>query len=519
MKGEKLMATITRIDPNALMNQSKKLRTCAYCRVSSNSADQLNSYATQVRYYTKTIREKPEWEFVDVFADEGITGTRADKRTEFQRMIALCEHDKIDLIITKSISRFARNVPECLEYARKLKRKGIGIIFEKESINTLRMNDELMLSTFSAIAQEESVAISQRLRHANLERMKRGEYVAGTCPFGYRLEEKKLVIYEPEAEIVRGIFEAYLSGASIHELARDMTNKEVQKSRSDTWHYVTIYYILTNEKYMGDTLLQKTYKTDTLPFVKKINNGEKDQYYVTDSHEPIIDKEMFEATQKLLQSKSEYFGTRKPKQSYALSKKIRCKECGAFYIRRMNKDQTIWSCYNHIRGKENCSSKRYREEDIYKAYIRMFNKLYHYNQHILRQTLSHIDYIIKYKKKNNTQIRAYNQSISELLDKKVMIEQLRQKGYLSDEMYQSQCKEIDRMMRDAKEDRALLYDSELEATYSNIKLLIDIIEEYGKEMATFEEDIFEKIIQETIISEDGTIEFKVLGGLKFAERL
>jgi len=145
------MATVTRIDPQALKNTSKRLRTCAYCRVSSNSADQLNSYATQVRYYTKAIREKPEWEFVDVFADEGITGTRADKRIEFQRMLKLCEHGKIDFIITKSISRFARNVPECLEFARKLKRQGIGIFFEKESINTLRMSDELMLSTFSAI--------------------------------------------------------------------------------------------------------------------------------------------------------------------------------------------------------------------------------------------------------------------------------------------------------------------------------------------------------------------------------
>ena len=223
------MATVTRIDPQALKNTSKRLRTCAYCRVSSNSADQLNSYATQVRYYTKAIREKPEWEFVDVFADEGITGTRADKRIEFQRMMKLCEHGKIDFIITKSISRFARNVPECLEFARKLKRQGIGIFFEKESINTLRMSDELMLSTFSAIAQEESIAISQRLRHANLERMKRGEYIAGTCPFGYRLVDKQLTIYEPEAEIVREIFNSYLSGASINELARDMTAKQVQK--------------------------------------------------------------------------------------------------------------------------------------------------------------------------------------------------------------------------------------------------------------------------------------------------
>lgn len=513
------MATVTRIDPQALKNTSKRLRTCAYCRVSSNSADQLNSYATQVRYYTKAIREKPEWEFVDVFADEGITGTRADKRIEFQRMMKLCEHGKIDFIITKSISRFARNVPECLEFARKLKRQGIGIFFEKESINTLRMSDELMLSTFSAIAQEESIAISQRLRHANLERMKRGEYIAGTCPFGYRLVDKQLTIYEPEAEIVREIFNSYLSGASINELARDMTAKQVQKRRDTDWRYITIYYILTNEKYIGDTLFQKTFKTDTLPFEKKKNKGEKDQYYATGSHEPIIDKETFEAVQELLKEKAKYFGTPNPTKPYPLSRRIRCKECGAYFIRRTNKGKTIWSCYNHERSKDNCQAKRYREEDIYTAYLRMFNKLYHYRQPLLRQTLNHIDYVIKYKKKNNPTIKAYNQSIADLLDKKVMLEGLRQKGYLTEEMYYTQCKEIDRLMRDTKVDRAILYDSELEEAYSNIKGLYDIVESYGKEMTSFDAELFDKIICDTAITADGTIEFTLTGGLKLAERL
>ena len=265
------MAEVIRIEPCGYQNGIRKLRTCAYCRVSSDSADQLNSYSKQVSYYTKSIKANNDYDFVDVFADKGITGTRADQRVEFQRMIKLCEQGKIDLIITKSISRFARNVPECLDYVRKLKRLGVGVIFEKESINTLRLGDELMLSTFSAIAQEESLAISQRLRHANLERMKRGEYVAGTSPFGYRMVNKELQIYEPEAEIVRDIFRAYLSGASINELARDMTNKNVEKRNVSDWNYVTVHYILTNEKYIGNTMFQKTYTTETLPFIKRIN--------------------------------------------------------------------------------------------------------------------------------------------------------------------------------------------------------------------------------------------------------
>ena len=223
------MAVAQRIEINSSPFMGKKLRACAYCRVSSNSADQLNSYATQVRHYTKAIQAHADWESVDIFADEGITGTSADKRTEFQRMIQMCQHKRIDLIITKSVSRFARNVPECLEYARTLRRQGIGIIFEENGINTLRMSDELMLSTFSAIAQEESVATSQRVKHMNRERMKRGEYLAGTTPYGYRNENRQLVIHEYEAEIVRWMFRSYLSGWSLTEIAQDLTKRGVPR--------------------------------------------------------------------------------------------------------------------------------------------------------------------------------------------------------------------------------------------------------------------------------------------------
>lgn len=513
------MAIVTRIDTQGINSYTRRLRTCAYCRVSSNSEDQLNSYSNQMRYYRKKIQENEEWEFVDVFADEGITGTRADIRSEFQRMINLCNKGKIDFIITKSISRFARNVPECLEYARKLKRNGIGIYFEKESINTLGMTDEFMLSTFSAIAQEESFAISQRLRHANVERMKRGEYVAGTCPFGYRMENKKLVVYEPEAEIVRKLFELYLSGASINELARDMTNEKIEKKNGYQWHYCTIAYILTNEKYIGDTLLQKTFKTDTLPFQKRKNKGEKDQYYVHESHQAIITREVFERVQKILKEKSKYYNKNKEQKTYPLSKSIICEECGSFFIRRTSKENVVWSCYSHERGKENCPAKRYREDDIYKAYLRMFNKLYTNRKVVLQQMLTQLDYVIKYKKRTNEIIQEHNRNISFLLDKKMMIEQLKNKGLLTEEMYYHQSKEIEQKMCEIKAERYMMFDSELEETYSNIKNLMDVLDEYGNEMSKFESEVFDKIVVETSISNDNQITFKIMGGLKLKERL
>ena len=205
----------------------QKLRVAAYCRVSTSSADQLNSYARQIEAYTKLIKSNPEWELVEVFADEGISGMKAANRPEFQRMIRMCELRKIDLVLTKSVSRFARNAQESLEYARKLKHIGVGVQFEKESINTLALADEMLLNTFTAIAQEESKAISQNQRLSIVKRMELGEYVDSNAPYGYRLVNKKLQVYEPEAQIVRMIFEMYLKGMSTQEIAKELTRQGI----------------------------------------------------------------------------------------------------------------------------------------------------------------------------------------------------------------------------------------------------------------------------------------------------
>jgi len=514
------MAVAQRIEVMSNPHLGKKLKTCAYCRVSTNSADQLNSYATQVRYYTKAIQSHGDWEFVDIFADEGITGTRADKRTEFQKMIRLCQHKRIDLIITKSVSRFARNVPECLEYARALRRQGIGIIFEENGINTLRMSDELMLSTFSAIAQEESVATSQRVKHMNRERMKRGEYVAGTTPYGYRNENRQLVIQEYEAEIVRWMFRSYLDGWSLTEIAQDLTKRKVPRQNGQTkWYAFTVQYILSNEKYMGDTLLQKSYKTDVIPFTKKKNNGELDQYYVSESHAPIVSRETYLATASLMAEKSEYYGRQHPITPYPLTKKIRCSRCGAFYKRRTGNGYTVWSCSNHILNKENCDSRRYSENQIYGAFMRMFNKLYYNSKPILRNTLYQLDFVMTYKKKNNQQAVELNQSTVQLLEKKHMLEQLRSKGYLPENMFLSQCRDIDKQLRELRQEKEILFDTQLEATYAEVKRLASIIEDYGQEMTSFDEDIFDAIIKSISITPDGIIEFTLMGDLHFSERL
>ena len=228
-----------------------KLRVAAYCRVSSNSADQKNSFATQERVYRKRITENPDWELVDIFADEGLSGMKADTRPEFQRMIRMCELHQIDLILTKSVSRFARNVKEALSYTRKLKLLGVGVQFEEDGVNTLAMADEMLLNTFAAIAQEESKSISQNQRLSIVKRMEMGEYIASNAPYGYRLINKALTIYEPEAEIVRWIFTAYLNGMSLI----DELEQPLEAFEEKLFHEIVADICINNHDEMTVTLL------------------------------------------------------------------------------------------------------------------------------------------------------------------------------------------------------------------------------------------------------------------------
>ena len=515
------MPQVTRIDPVFGLVGEHKLKVCAYCRVSSSSEDQLNSFAVQVKYYTKYIESHAEWELVDIFADEGITGTCADKRTEFMRMLQLCKHRKIDLILTKSISRFARNVPECLDFARKLRRQGVGIIFEKEAINTLRMSDELMLSTFSAIAQEESMAISQRLRHMNHERMKRGEYIAGLVPYGFVMNaDKQLVVVDEEAEVIRKIFQDYLSGVSMRDIAEELERLQISRPRTEKkWSYLAIRYILSNEKYVGDTLFQKTYKTETLPFRKKYNYGEKPQYYVEHTHTGIISREVFDSAQNLIQSHAGKTAGRSKNAPYPLTRKIRCSECGSYYIHKTTASGAIWQCKKHYLSASNCPSRRYPENILYEAFIRMFNKLQYNSKTILRSAILQLSYVMDRKKHGDMEIVKINQKIAVLLEKKYALQQLRSKGYLQESVFQKQCREIDSQIQLAKKDRDILYDDTLEQTYSDAKKTLKIIEDYKGELKSFDEKLFDMLVEDAEISPDGVLTFRLPGGFKFSERL
>ena len=349
---------------------TKQLRVAAYCRVSTKEEEQASSYEAQCEYYTDKIMSNKEWTMAGIFADEGITGTSTKKRTEFLRMIRQCKQKKIDLILTKSIQRFARNTLDCINYTRILRQLGIGVLFEKENINSLPADSEFMITMYGAMAQSESESISGNIRrgrqmHANVGTLK----VPCHRLYGYKKDEnEKFCIIPEQAEVVREIYERYKNGASLRNLKDWLESNHIKTVLgTEEWSVSAIKGILTNEKYCGDVLLQKTFCTDVIS--KKIvkNIGQMTQYYMPDHHEGIVSKEKYQAVQAEMArrgalrspSKQAVTGRSCYTSKYALSDRLFCGECGTLYRRKTrNIKGNIyheWRCISRLEyGKKYC---------------------------------------------------------------------------------------------------------------------------------------------------------------------
>ena len=350
------MPTVTVIQPTIAEEKAVKIRCAAYCRVSSDSEDQLNSFMAQTRYYSQVFEDSETEELIDIYADEGITGTREDKSDEFQRMLKDCRKGKIDRIYTKSISRFARNTRDCLKNVRELKSLGITIYFEKENIDTANMTDEMMITIMGGLAQEESVSISRNLKWSYQKRFEEGTINVFSAPFGYKLSNGSLIINETQAQIVKEIFEMFLNGIGYQRISEICQNK--YSSYKDNFSYYGIRYILSNEKYIGDSKYQKTFTTDTLPYRKLPNKGELIQYYIQATHKAIISKETFEKAQALIECrKHKNIVSESP-----FSGKIICANCGTKYKRKCSGDKIYWVCRRHDNLAQLCTNKRIEEK-------------------------------------------------------------------------------------------------------------------------------------------------------------
>lgn len=364
----------------------RQYRVAAYCRVSTDKEEQENSLENQITYYKNKIESTTNWTLVDIFADFGISGMNDKNRIEFQRMIEMCNKGKIDLIITKSISRFARNTVDCLTHVRKLKANNIGVIFEKEGINTLDAVSETFLTWFSAFAQAESESLSQNITRGKRMGYKEGRFAFPSLLYGYdRGDGKTPVIIPEQAAIVRKIFHMYLEGNSIGGIRKWLNDNNIETTRgTGEWNKSTVSGILRNEKYKGDVLLQKSYTVDYLTKTIAKNKGEVNQYYIENNHEGIISKEIFNMVQDEIKRRANlYCGEQKSKHSsqYALTGKVFCGECGTVYRRvtwsRGGKKKIVWRCVERLtNGTKNCkNSPTISEDDLHNAILKSIREM------------------------------------------------------------------------------------------------------------------------------------------------
>ena len=369
--------------------QVQKIRVAVYCRVSTDSEEQETSYEAQVSHYTEYIKSKPEWQMVEVYADDGISGTNTAKRDEFNRMIADCEAGKIDMVITKSISRFSRNTLDCLKYTRKLKALNIAVFFEKENINTLDSKGEVLLTIMASLEQQESESLSANVRMGIQFRNQQGKVQINHNWFlGYTKDADGNLVIDPEqAEIVRRIYREYLEGASFLQIKRSLEADGIPNGAGHLkWHESNIHQILTNEKYIGDALLQKTYTVSILDKKRAANNGEMPKYYVDGSHEAIIDRDVFMKVKAEIARRANLNpdGKRRVYSSkYALSGMVFCGHCGDIYRRvKWNNrgcKSTVWRCVSRVLKKDvdfDCPARTIKEDVLQGAIVTAVNDAY-----------------------------------------------------------------------------------------------------------------------------------------------
>ena len=386
-----------------------KKRVAAYCRVSTDSEEQLNSYEAQKSYYTQKIADSPDWEMAGIYADEGISGTSMKKRTEFKKMITACKRGRIDLIITKSLSRFARNTVDCLETVRLLKANGIGVYFEKENINTLTESSEFLITLFSGFAQAESESLSKNVAWGWRKSAEAGNvYFQYKRMLGYRKgTDGQPEIVPEEAKIIRRIYRRYLAGCSLGQIKQELEQDNIPTAQKvERWSSAVIHNILTNEKYMGDALLQKTYITDCISKKVKKNMGERPMYYVENNHPAIIPRETFDQVQKEMTRRS---SKRKVLQKsgktelgkysgkYALTELLVCGECGSPYKRvtwaRNGKKRIVWRCVSRLEfGTKYChNSPTLDESRLHNAILAAMNEYAAIRQEVCPDVLAMVE--------------------------------------------------------------------------------------------------------------------------------
>ena len=494
-------------------NEKKLIKTCGYARVSTDNEDQKTSYESQRIYYKNMIENNSNWEFVGIYADEGITGTNTKKRDGFNQMINDALNGKIDLILAKSISRFARNTVDTLNYVRKLREHNVDVYFEKENIHTLSLSNELFLTLYSAFAQAESESISENVKAGVRMKMKRGELVGKYAPYGYLYDKDRNIIYPDESkkDIIIYIFEEYAKGVGFRTIALNLNNLGIPSPTGLKWCHASVRRIITNEKYVGDLKTGKYYSDNVILHKRKVNYGEREQFFTSNHHEPIITRKLWNKCQEILNIRSKIIkpdGNRdKFSRKYAFSSKIFCGICGERFIRRSYKNRksgkevAYWICRSH-RNKIECSNLlHYKQEELEDIFIKVYNNLFQNKDKYIDSFMKKVSEVIN-DNSNYKNIMKIKEEIIKLQDRLSNLIDLKLDSQISKEILDNKEQEITNKIKEYENELADIKDIEItrKNKLEQINNISKILNEY-QGLTKFNEEIFNNLVDKIIISE------------------
>lgn len=500
---------------------------CAYCRVSTNIPHQKGSYESQLEYYENMIRSKAGWNFIGIYADYGKSGTKKKGRTDFMRMLEDCEAGEIDIICTKSISRFARNTVECIKIVRELKKKQIDVYFEKENIHTLSEKSEFLISSYSSVAQAESESISSNQKWSIQKRFMNGTYILPNPAYGYCTNANGLLeLDQKQAAVVRFIFDEYLKGNGIWRIAKSLNEQRIPtKTGKAAWLGGAIYIILKNNVYTGDLLLQKTYSEDIVPFVRRKNNGEYRQVLIENDHEPIVTHEEYEAVQRMLKQKSNRTKENQEEQIEEISEfkgKVICSICGSSYNRQAKKDRTgkrnvTWSCARRIQTKDLCENDIIKESHLEQSFINMWNKLSNHCDEILIPLMKEQEQL-QATPMIQEQLERLEKQIQEQKKQREILNHLASGERIDSVFYMEQQSVIEKRLTECQRAKEqCLCKSRQRKELTQTKELIKWIKKGPQYLEAYDKTLFQAIVKQIIINPNELV-FQLKNGLQLTER-
>jgi len=492
-------------------------RVAAYCRVSTDNHDQLESLETQKEHYESCIRAHADWECAGIYYDSGISGTSSDTRDGLQALLQDCRNGKVNYILTKSISRFSRNTADCLSIVRELIRLQIPIYFEKENLNTGTMDSELILSILSSMAEEESMSISKNLKWSIQRKFRNGTFKFSCVPYGYtRNADGEMIIEPQEAKIVKRIFKMVVSGLGSHRIAKKLNADGIIPRKGANWTSTSILNIIGNEKYMGDALFQKTFTTDS--FKRKKNHGEMESFLIHDHHEPIISRELFDQAQETIRwrARNHQKGSGIYENRYCFSGKIFC-NCGSV-MKRQSNNRISWCCITHINDISRCDMKSIRDDSLKTAFVTMINKLIYAKGILLKPYYDSV--AASAGDENIIHIRELQEKIKLLSVRTDNLRKLRAQNMIDNVVFNRELNDMKKqedlyrmeMMQcsNAESQGAIL----LRETEKLMKLI-----DHSEMLTVFDEEQFTEYVDKIVITDRKTAVFYLKCGLKLKEEL